>query len=244
MLAQVSTLFMLAQTQTNNNSATGQETMSLPVIAVEDIWNHLTTISWPQSMAAITIATIFLFYGWRLFRLLVTLNVVFIGVMLGRKVGVMLGSAMWGGILGCLSFGSVVYPIMKYCVSFLGGLAGAAIGAALQRGITDSSVIELAGSGAIAGLVAGAFLAFSSFKNTVMLFTSLQGAVALLAGTLSLIKNETPLAEQLKQYVFDMPMVLPAMLCAITFMGVYVQHKFLAVAGSWKMPADEGWKRN
>ena len=245
MLSKGFLLLTLAQANVENSgTSSGQEVNQLPTISIEDIWTHLDSVSWPQSIAAITIATVFLLYGWRLFRLLVTMNFIFLGMLAGRMVGGILGSSMWGGILGCLSLGTFTYPFMKYCVSILGGLAGAVIGTALHRGLAGTNIFELAGSGAIAGLVAGAFLAFSSFKNTVMLFTSLQGALALLIGCLALLKNETSLAPQLKQYLFDMPMVLPATLCVITLFGIYIQHKFLAVAGSWKMPADEGWKRN
>ncbi|MBN2842249.1 MAG: hypothetical protein JXM68_04115 [Sedimentisphaerales bacterium] len=214
------------------------------IVTIDQIWTYLESLNWIQSMAAITIATIFLFYGYRLFRLLVTLNFVFAGMLLGRYIGGQLGSAMWGGILGFLSLGCLPYPFMKYCVSILGGLAGAAIGMTLQRGIVATDVFLLSGSGAIAGLVAGAFLAFSSFKNTVMLFTSLQGSACLLIGILSLIKNQTPLSGYLRQYIFDIPIALPALLCSIVVFGVFIQTKFMAQEGKWKMPADEGWKRN
>lgn len=236
----------LAQAAQDTGRASGQnpDAVNPMVVSTDQIWTYLDSISWTQSMAAITIATIFIFYGFRLFRLLVALNFVFAGMLIGRYIGGRLGSSMWGGILGFLSLGSLPYPFMKYCVSILGGAAGAAIGMTLQRGIEGSNVFMLAGSGAIAGLVAGAFLAFSSFKNTVMLFTSLQGAACLLIGTLSLIKNQTPMAEHLRKYVFDIPMALPALVCAIVLFGIYIQKKFLALEGKWKMPADEGWKRN
>lgn len=235
---------ILSQSSTETSTDAVSSGLPFPIVPVEFIWNKLTLISWPQSLAAITIASIFLLYGWRLFRLLVTMNFIYLGVILGRKTGAELGSAMWGGILGSISLGMLPYPFMKYCAAFLSGLAGAVIGAMIQRGITNSIEINLAGSAAIAGLVAGVFLAFTSFKNTVMLFTSLQGAIALLAGSISLLINETPLSAQVKQYVFDMPMILPALICVITLFGIYIQNKFLAVAGSWKMPADEGLKRN
>lgn len=237
--------FMLAQTAretTQEPAAGGYQT--LPTLTVDQIWGHLTSLNWTHSIGAITIASIFLLYGWRLFRLLVTLNFIFLGMLIGRFAGNHLGSSMWGGLLGCIAAVTLPFPFMKYCVSFLGGCAGAAIGVMVHRGITGSSEFILLGSGAIAGFVAGALLAFSSFKNTVTMFTSLQGTMALLLGLLSLFATQTQLGPQIKQYVFDMPMVLPALVCIITFTGMFIQSKFLAKAGSWKMPADEGWKRN
>ena len=237
---------MLAQTANDptyqDPSASGYQT--IPSLTVDQIWAHLSSLNWTHSIGALTIASIFLLYGWRLFRLLVTLNFVFLGMLAGRVAGSHLGNAMWGGMLCSVAAAILPIPIMKYCVSFLGGCAGAAIGVLVHRGLANSSEFLLLGSGAIAGFVAGALLAFSSFKNTVTMFTSLQGTMALLVGCLSLAITQTPFAPQIRQRIFDTPMVLPILVCLITIGGMYIQSKFLAEAGKWKMPADEGWKRN
>ena len=211
----------------------------------DELWLRLDTVSSIQALGAITIAVIFILYGWRLFRLLVALNFLYLGMYLGRYAGSQSNQPniiLLCGVLGAIFCLSMTYPFMKYCVAILGGMAGAAIGGALWKGFAGMDNLILAG--ALAGMVAGAFLAFSSFKYTVMMFTSVQGSTMLIVGIMAILKNQTPFASVMKQYLIDMPMNLPALLLCSVIMGIFIQKKMLSTENSWKMPADEGWKRN
>ncbi len=210
-----------------------------------ELWVKLDSVSSIQALGAITIAAIFILYGWRLFRLLVALNFLYLGLYLGRYAGSQSNQPniiLLCGVLGAIFCVSMTYPFMKYCVAILGGMAGAAIGAALWKGFMGMDNLILAGG--LAGMVAGAFLAFSSFKYTVMMFTSVQGCSMLIIGLMAILKNQTPFASMMKQYLIDMPMNLPALLLFCVIMSILLQKKMLSTENSWKMPADEGWKRN
>ena len=241
-------LNMLAQVTTDPATTEGSRdipTLIQRLLDFNALWLKLDTISSVQALGAITIAIIFLLYGWRLFRLLVALNFLYLGLFLGRYAGLQSNQpsiVMLTGILGAIFCISMTFPFMKYCVAILGGMAGAAIGSAVWKGFAGMDSMIIAGS--MAGLVAGAFLAFSSFKYTVMMFTSVQGSMMLLIGSLAIMKNQTPLGPTMEQYLINMPMNLPALLICIVILGILVQKKMLSIENEWKMPADEGWKRN
>ena len=211
----------------------------------ERLWQKLDAISTVQAMGALTIAIIFIFYGWRLFRLLIALNFICIGLVLGQKAGEFSQQpniVLFCGVLGAIFLGVMTYPFMKYCAAALGALAGSIIVGALWKGFMGANAEIL--PGVLAGLVAGGFLAFSSFRYTVMMFTSVQGSVMLLIGIMALLKRETPLADTMKQYLIDMPMNLPAILAVCVVFSILLQKRMLSTENNWSMPSDEGWKRN
>jgi hypothetical protein len=117
------------------------------------------------------------------------------------------------------------------------------MGAAIWRVATLPE--PLIWSGALAGLVAGGFLAFSSFKVSVMLFTSLQGAGFLAMGTLALLNDypDPTLSTRVSNAVYNHVFLLPLLLIIPTISGVIFQQMLLRHEDKWAMPETQGFQR-
>ncbi|MCH9021273.1 MAG: hypothetical protein IID32_00730 [Planctomycetes bacterium] len=200
----------------------------------DTIWQFIMNVSWIQAICAVAFGIVYFIYGWRVFKTLVVINCVLLGVLAGGYVGRLLGSSLWGGIIGAAICGVISWPFMKYSVSVLGGLAGAILGAALWHSVSLPD--SMAWSGALVGLIAGGFLAFASFKTSVMLFTSLQGTTCMVIGVLALLYDYPDLGLRLTEAVQDRVYFLPAMLLIPTFAGVLFQRYLHKHEENWAMP--------
>jgi hypothetical protein len=203
-------------------------------LPMNDIWDFIVNVSWLQAVVYVAFGIIYLIYGWRVFKALVVINFSIMGLFLGMTLGNKLGSPLWGGIIGTASLGICTWPFMKYCVAVLGAIAGAVLGAAIWR--TATLPDPLIWCGALAGLIAGGFLAFSSFKNSIMLFSSLQGSVFMVIGILALLNDypnfSTDLSNAVNQHVF----LLPSLLIVPTIAGFLFQQKLLKKENDWALP--------
>jgi len=200
-------------------------------LPINEIWDKIVNLSWMQAMVFVAFAIIYLIYGWRVFKALVMINFAALGLLAGRFVGTKLGSPLWGGIMGTFCMALVSWPFMKYCVSVLGALAGAILGGAIWR--TAMLPDPLMWCGALAGLIAGGFLAFSSFKFSIMLFTSLQGSVFLTIGGLALLNDYPNLGGHLAKAVYSHVFILPILVIAPTVVGILFQQKLLKQEDNW-----------
>lgn len=207
----------------------------LPEVPIEEIWESIASIGWEQAVGIVAFGMVYLLYGWRLYRLLVVINYALIGIYAGRFLGQPLGSTMWGGLLGCFMLGVVSRPFMRYSVSLLGALAGAVLGAAIWRTIPFLPD-PLIWVGGLAGIVAGGFLAFSSFSLSVMLFTSLQGAAAIMVGLLALLNHYPGLNEKLTDWICHQDFFVPVLLLLPSLIGIILQGRILKTNSGWKMP--------
>ena len=208
-------------------------------VPIEQIWAFIDKLTWLQAVMIMATGVIYLIYGWRLFRALVVLNFAMMGLIAGIVLGKQLGSPLWGGILGTFMLGIVAYPFMKYAVAVLGGLAGAVLGAALWRTVTLPDALVWVG--ALAGLVAGGFLAFSSFKFSVMIFSSLQGAACLVVGLLALLNDYPQLSEHIANAVYTKAFLLPVMLLFATSIGIFFQQRLLKLKTNGKCQNTNPW---
>ena len=209
---------------------------------VDEFWQVVVKLGWLESIICIAFAAIYLIYGWRVFKVLVVLNCGLIGLFIGRELGTKLGSPLWGALMASTIVAVLSLPFIKYSVAVLGALAGAAMGAAIWR-VATFLPEPLIWSGALAGLVAGGFLAFSSFKVSVMLFTSLQGAGFLALGGLALLNNYPGLSDHISNAVHNQIFLLPLLLIVPTISGVIFQQVLLKREGKWAMPETEGFQR-
>lgn len=204
-------------------------------LPIDQIWNTIVDLSWLQAATCVAFAAIYLIYGWRVFRVLVVINFAMLGLLVGRFLGAKLGSPLWGGIVATSILGTVSWPFMKYCVSALGAVAGAVLGAAIWRAVTLPD--PLIWCGALAGLIAGGLLAFSSFKVSIMLFTSLQGAVFLTIGVLAWLSDYPNLTGHVAEAVYSNVFVLPIFLIVPTFAGIMFQRRLLRLESDFAKTA-------
>ncbi|MBC8107925.1 MAG: hypothetical protein H7Z14_15155, partial [Anaerolineae bacterium] len=85
---------------------------------------------------------------------------------------------------------------------------------------------HLAWAGALIGLVAFGMLSFILFKTSVMMFTSLQGAVMLTFGILGLVFKYQSITPQIVQHLQVKPFLLPLAIFIPTILGlIYQQHQ-------------------
>lgn len=203
-------------------------------LPINEIWQTIVNISWLQAVVCVAFALIYLIYGWRVFKALVIINFAVLGMMLGKILGGKLGSPLWGGIFGTFLMAIVTWPFMKYCVAVLGALAGAILGGALWR--TGALPDPLIWCGALAGLIAGGFLAFSSFKFSIMLFTALQGSVFLSIGLLALLNDYPNLSAYLAHTVYTEVYFLPLLVIIPTFASILFQQRLLKKEEKWAIP--------
>ena len=200
----------------------------------DSFWQFIVNISWLQAVFAVAFGIIYLVYGWRVFKVLVVINLAIIGLFLGKYVGALLGSPLWGAIVGTFILGVFSWSFMKYAVAVLGGIAGAILGAALWRtgGLPD----HLLDDGALVGLIAGGFLAFSSFRMSIMFFTSLQGSAFVVIGALALLNDYPDLGFRVTSAVQNSAYILPLLVLIPTFGGILFQKYLLSNEESWAMP--------
>jgi len=235
---------MLAQTESAPPVAPGGDPITQPdqpvpeyffsQIPLDKIWQIITQISWMQAVVCIAFATIYLIYGWRIFMALVIINFAVIGLLVGRMAGIKLGSSpQWGGILGTVILGVVSWPFVKYSVSILGAGAGTILGAALWQAATLPP--KLFWVGALVGLIAGGFLAFTSFRVSIILFTALQGSALLSIGILALLHKYPNFSPRLAQAFFG-SFLLPIMVLGLSSISIYIQNKLYTLRKNWDLP--------
>ena len=147
-------LFLLAEaTETTS-------VISAPLVDVGKMvhyfWENITTLPWMVALLIISVGVVYMLYGWRIFRVLVTISFGFLGMFLGIFTGQYIGSNIWGGIIGMALFAFISVPLMKWCVSVLGAIAGGIItsGIWIAFGLSDAYLP----AGFVVGVVAGGLI--------------------------------------------------------------------------------------
>ncbi len=231
-------LSLLAQAQ-SNGATPPPPAQEIPPsflgrIPIEEIWTRIQELTWIQAAVLIAFGIIYLVYGWRIFKALVVINLGGLGLAGGYVLGNRLGSPLWGAILGTMVFSLVSFPFMKYSVAVLGGLAGGVIGGAFWRAVGLPE--PLVWCGALVGLIAGGFLVFASYKTSIMLFSSLQGSMFVVAGILALLNDYPSIGDSLTVAVYGHVSLLPLLLIVPTLLGMYFQQKLLKLNNKWALP--------
>ena len=183
-------------------------------------------------MAAVMLVggMLLLLAGWRVFRLWVVLNALVVGALLGDALGGRLGQhdyrvlfALGGAVLTA----ALAWPLMRYAISMLGGLAGGALGYGIWR-----SVCAAAGRtdwlpydwiGAVAGLVVLGVLAFFIFRFVIIVSTSLQGAVLVVTGILAIVIRFDWARLRLEELLIQSPHLLPFLISLPALIGLVCQ---------------------
>ncbi|CAN5665701.1 hypothetical protein BH09PLA1_BH09PLA1_28950 [soil metagenome] len=185
-------------------------------------------IEWCMNMSpgAATILVIagmiYLMFGWYAFKGLVTVNAAMAGGCLGAIIADRIAdAALIGAIVGAVLAAATTWPMMKYAIAMMGGLFGALVGAALWRSCNLEP--HLAWAGALIGLVAFGLLSFILFKASVMMYTSLQGAVMLTFGVLGLLFKYQSVTPQIVEHLQLKPFLLPLAIFIPAMLGLIYQ---------------------
>ena len=199
-------------------------------------WTHLPDhwpaqvdlLTWCQTMSPgaatllVLAGLVYLLFGWCAFKGLVAVNAALVGGCLGAFIADRLAdSAPIGAVVGAVLMAATTLPMMKYAVALMGGTFGALLGAALWR--SSSLEPNLAWAGALVLLVAFGLLSFIIFNGSVMMYTSLQGAVMLIFGLLGLAFKYQSVAPRLVEHMQLKPFLLPLAIFIPTVLGLIFQ---------------------
>jgi|SRR5580658_1398772 hypothetical protein len=182
---------------------------------------------------------VYLLFGMYTFKILVTLNSAIMGAYLGAVVGATSGTAIPAAIVGGLLAAAATWPIMKHAVGIMGGVFGALLGATVWRLCNlDEAFIW---SGALTGIVFCGLLSFVLFRQCIMTYTSLQGSVMLVFGSLALIFKYDEVSNSLIHSMQLKPFLLPLAIFIPTLLGfIYQQAMYPATAGAGGSSASHG----
>lgn len=221
---------ILAQAVENASPQAAEEA----VVPMETFWSYITSLNLVEAVTFISFGVVCLFYGWRVFKILVVISFALLGLFLGVSITdkiVGLNSQLWGGIVGMVLLAVLSVPLMKWAVCLLGAAAGGILSSGIwyASGLTERYIM----AGALIGMVAGGMISFIIFKVAVILFSSLGGSCLIVVGSLAILYIYPPTSERLEEIVFTKKWFLPTILMAPTLIGIILQNKFVKDSKDW-----------
>jgi len=206
------------------------------VVPMESFWAYITSLNLVEAVTFISFGVVCLFYGWRVFKILVVISFALLGLFLGVSITdkiVGLNSQLWGGIVGMVLLAVLSVPLMKWAVCLLGAAAGGILSSGIwyASGLPERYIL----AGALIGMVAGGMISFIVFKVAVILFSSLGGSCLIVVGSLALLYLYPQTSERVEEIIFTKKWFLPTVLTAPTLIGVILQNKFVKDSKDWDM---------
>ncbi len=205
------------------------------IIPMDAIWKHVTSLNLVEALTFIAFGAVCLFYGWRVFKILVTICFGLLGLFLGVWVNKTLigGNVIWLALIATALLAVLSIPLMRWGVSILGAVAGGILtgGGWLALGLPQQYIW----AGGLVGLIAGGMISFIVFKAAVMLFTSLGGSGLLVVGILAVTYQYMGSQAKLEQLVFQQRWFLPVILLAPMVLGMILQYRFIGHAKDWNI---------
>jgi len=205
----------------------------LQVPSQSEFINTLSSLQPVPAMLMLMFGIISLLLGWKIFKALVVANAAYFGGLLGAHLGNLIhaeGGSMWlfGMIAGGLLTAVLAWPMMKYAVSALGGLAGSFLGYGTWHYVANltgrSDLTQNAWAGALVGLVGLGLLAFVIFKFVVMTFTAIEGALLTVSGALALLLQSEAFGEKVRRSITGNSHLLPLLIILPAVVGFALQY--------------------
>jgi len=215
---------ILAQT-TRDTSA---EAAEQAVVPIDMFWQQITSLSMLEALTFISFGVVCLFYGWRVFKVLVVINFALLGMMMGMTITekiVGLNNQFVGGIIGMITLAVLSIPLMRWSICLLGAAAGGIITSGIWYACNLTE--QYIWAGGLIGIVAGGMISFIVFKAAVILFSSLWGSILVVVGSLALLYLYPKTSVKVEELVFSLRWFLPTLIIAPTAIGFVLQHKFL-----------------
>jgi len=205
------------------------------VTPLATMWQHISTLDVVEALTFISFGVVCLFYGWRIFKILVTICFGLLGLLVAIWANERLiqGSVVWLAMICILFFAIMSIPFMRWGVSLLGALSGGILtaGATLAFGVGDQRLLL---AGGLIGLVAGGMISFIVFKAAVILFTCLGGSALIVAGLLGVLHQNTD-PQKLEMFASNYRWFLPVLILVPMVIGVVLQHRFIKTAQDWSV---------
>lgn len=194
--------------------------------------------TWCQNMDSVTGAVlvvagfIFLFHGFKNHRMLIALTGATLGAYLGGGVALKMGMPIWMGLaVGLMFLGVFSYFFTSWAAAAVGAVCGAMLGASIWLMLPRLDP-AYAWSGAMTGAVALGLLCFLIFRMSVIVFTSMQGAVMLPLGVLGMAYDYQSLRDILDRSFSSLPYVLPATIIGLAILGCGYQYMRAPAGGA------------
>jgi len=183
--------------------------------------------------------------GFKYFKLFVILN----GAALGGLVGMYLGATTEStrlpavlGLGGAVLLGALAYPAIKSFVCLMGAAAGGVLGYGVWNVAANAAnrpgMLDHAWAGGLVGAVAVGMLAWVAFRAAVMIFTSVQGSLMVVAGGCSLLLAYG-MGERLQSELTGNAYVLPVLIGVPAGVGFAFQYSHEAAKIKKKRQATE-----
>ena len=215
---------------------TATETTEEAVVPIDIFWEQITSLGLLEALTFISFGVVCLFYGWRVFKVLVVINFALLGMMMGMAITekiVGLNNQFIGGIIGMITLSVLSIPLMRWSVCLLGAAAGGILTSGIWYacGLTERYIW----AGGLIGIVAGGMISFIVFKAAVILFSSLWGSGLVVVGSLALLYLYDKTSTKVEDLVFTLKWFLPTLITAPTAIGFVLQHKFLKSSKDWDL---------
>jgi hypothetical protein len=224
---------ILAQT----NRTAGTEPAGEGIVPIDLFWEQITSLGVLEALTFISFGVVCLFYGWRVFKVLVVINFGLLGLILGMAITERIfgpNSQLTGGLITMGLFAVLSVPLMRWAVCILGAAAGGILTSAIWYacGLTETYIW----AGALVGIVAGGMISFIIFRAAVILFSSLWGSALTVVGILAIISSKhIGMVAQTKNLVMNHNWFLPVALVVPTAVGLILQHKFVKGSKDWDL---------
>jgi len=204
------------------------------VVPMETFWAYITSLNLVEAMTFISFGVVCLFYGWRVFKILVVISFALLGLFLGIAITdkvVGLNSQLWGGLIGMVLLAVLSVPLIRWSVCILGAVAGGILSSGVWYacGLTERYIW----AGALIGMIAGGMISFIVFKIAVILFSSLGGSGLIVVGFLALLYIYPQTSERVEEVIFTKKWFLPVALMVPTLAGIILQNKFIKGSKDW-----------
>ncbi len=186
--------------------------------------------------------------GYRIYKVVVIVIALITGLSLGSSLGTYVEADMI--VAACLGIllAVVAWPLMKYAVAIAGGIAGAFIGANIWSVLASNpgkymDINVPAGThwaGALIGLILFGVLSFILFEISVLIFTSVSGAVLVTLGLIALLLNWPLSQDATARALQNNPMVVMIIMVVPTVIGLVLQQQWGGVKALKQKPAGAG----
>ncbi|HEX8340313.1 MAG TPA: hypothetical protein VF624_05340 [Tepidisphaeraceae bacterium] len=192
-------------------------------IAQTDLLAECRNMHAGVAVVLIFAGVIFLLWGYYAFKGLVTLNAAVLGAWLGAMIGGRNDALIPAALIGMFLAAVVTWPLMKWAVAVMGGIIGMTIGMSLWRAFGIDPNFAAAGGGM--GLIFFGMLSFILFRSSVMMFTSLQGSMMLIAGILGVIYKIGSIDGSVIDTKLTLsPLIMPMVIGFATVCGIIYQN--------------------
>jgi len=206
------------------------------VVPMDMFWEQITSLGLLEALTFISFGVVCLFYGWRIFKVLVVINFALLGLKMGMAITgkiVGLNNQFVGGIICMIILAVLSVPLMKWSVCVLGAAAGGILTSGIWYacGLTERYIL----AGGLIGVIAGGMISFIVFRAAVILFSSLWGSGLIVVGSLALLYLYPRTSVKVEDLVFSLKWFLPTLITVPTAIGFVLQQKFLKKSKDWDL---------